>query len=385
MQDFIRKMNKIYKTSQIKICIMSKLKKFLKIATLGLAFSSYSHETQIQNNIPQLRSTSEITQKTAGDELREVGIETQIATSQTPRPKSSPLNVINNTPEEFLAYLRFIDQTRNIVPLKNEQIIELRVIAHQINSKNESSRTQDEKDLLMFYNRFRYQIDAPLIIKAISEILVDKNKSPNNFTKRNLQVIQERIEDRAFNTNREPETLQPLIFHPNETRQPLNSFLLTNLSNPSNISNGMITSIHSSYYRFLVGLLLIENNFGNTTTSNAGAQGSFQIKTDAQQLTRRGFNLTGRKAQDLEVLGFLHLFQLARIFGIDITKKPTDEEVILLSWVYFQGINSYFRLTDVNKDTTTFNRLRDYPYAILLIMQREDLFVIDQEIRQNRS
>ena len=339
---------------------MSKFKKILKIASLGLLSLTNPNQTSAQETITPHSQT-----------------QVQTPSSETLRPQQRPTTIIDGTFEEFLAYFRFIDQTRNIQPMQIEHILELRRIIDGINAKPQTSRTQPERDLLMFYNRFRHQVDRPLILQRTSEILGAEN--PTVTYRGNLDILQGRIRNAAFNVGRPEQSLQPLIFYPNEVDPSLNSFLLENLDDPQQISNGAITSIHPSYYRFLVGLLLIENNFGNTTTSNANAQGSFQIKPEAQEFTRRGFNLSSRQQQDLEVLGFLHLFQIARLFGIDISRKPTYEEIILLSWSYFRGINSYRQLYIPSNDTL--DKIRNYSYIILFIMQREDLFIINQNNR----
>ena len=360
---------------------MSKFKKILKVLTLGLAFSTTPNTTQINNQV-QVSDPStyqEITIPESELSINQIKSEIQTPTSQTPKPKKSPLNIENNDFEEFLSYFKFINQTRNIKPLKVKQIEKLRSIIDTILNKPDKFKTQSEKDLLMFYNRFRYQIDKPLIIESIQSILGVELSSVT--IKGNLRILHNRIRNNAYNTNREEYSLQPLEFYPNEVDSDLNSFLITNLSKPHEISNGSITSIHPSYYRFLVGLLLIENNFGNTTTSNANAQGKFQIKPEAQKFTREGFNLNRTQSQNLEVLGFLHLFQIAKMFDINISKKPTPEEIILLSWIYFQGINSYRQLYVPSNNTL--DKIRNYSYNILLIMQREDLFIINQNKRNS--
>ncbi|MFP4402681.1 MAG: hypothetical protein ACLFPL_05645 [Candidatus Nanoarchaeia archaeon] len=339
---------------------MSKFKKYLHALTLGLAFTSpsYSQEEHIP---PTLKEYSQ-----------------QQALEESLRPQARPSVTSNGSFEEYLSYLKWIDTTRTISkPPTIEQIQELRTTFGQIQKISENQLTQDQKDFRMYYNRHKYELEKPFVLNQISKIL--KTESPNINIIGNLNILQGRIRNQAYNTNRTPNSFEPVIFYPNEVDPELNQFILQNINDPQKISNGAITKIHPSYYKFLVALLLQENNFGNTTTSSAKAEGKFQIKPDTQQFVKDNFNLTLTQQKDKEVLGFLHLFQLAKLFNIDVSKEPTDEEIILLSFTYFQGQDAYTNLLEL--DNFTLQKIREYSYNILLVMQREDLF----EIHQDRS
>ncbi|MCH8519443.1 MAG: hypothetical protein LAT82_01680 [Nanoarchaeota archaeon] len=363
---------------------MSKIKSFLKVLTLGLAFSSFPNQTSHNNPYPlspsqisiQETSTPQISSEQTQDSITQ-NTNTQFLTpnNETIRPQQRPDTIIEGTFEEYLRYLRWIHQTQHINPLENSQILQLRSYAQEILSINESQRTQDQKDFIFIWNVYRYQLEAPLALQRFSQILPIISASPRP----QLQVLIERMPNGSYQ-----EEERQITFYPNQINPQLNRFILHSLENPSQLSNNQIHSIHTSYYQLLVGLLLIENNFGRTTTSSADARGPFQIKPQTINWVENYFNLNGRYAsmnsneqrqRELEA-GFLHIFQLAQFFNIDISRQPTPEEVALLTFTYFQGINSYSRILQ-DLDSTTQHQLEQYSLPIIQLVLN-NLIIISQ-------
>lgn len=333
---------------------MSKLKRFLKVATLGLL---PLFPTNQADALEQLLPPT----------LQEYSLKHAPVTS--PIPPSRP-HLLDH--ERFNEYLEILQEMREkgklTQKLKPEQVLTFRSIALEINSTPDKNRTQPQRDFLFFWNLFRYQLEIPLILDQLEQDLPGISAGARTH----LEILAQRMPPGTFQRDDEN---SPVVFNPQQANDKLYRFISQHLNNPKSISNGRITSIHESYFDILVGLLLIENNFGNTTTSSAGALGEFQILPQTIAWVERHFGLKGRHAEmtdsnqraqrELEA-GFLHIFQLAQLYNIDLNKKPTSEEIVLLTFAYFQGTNSYFRL--MNLDSTTIEQLEQYSLPILYLL-----------------
>lgn len=361
---------------------MSKLKSFLRVLTLGIAFS-YPTQTNINNPYPlhpnQISSSYEIQES-----QRESQISVQTPNNETIRPQQRPSTITQGTFEEYFAYLRWTHQVQHISTLPNSQILQLRSFALQILSKDEHSRTQNEKDFIFLWNSYRYQLESPLALSRFSEIIPTISSNPQIIS----QILLERMPQDSFNSNSTSNNVSTITFYPNQVSPQLNEFILNSLANPSSISNNMIQTIHPSYYQLIVGLLLIENNFGRNTTSSAGARGPFQIKPDTIAWVERYFRLSGnytnlnqvQKSQRELETGFLHIFQLALFFDINLSREPSVEEIALITFTYFQGINSYSRiLTDL--DSRTQHQLEQYVLPIISLVTTS-IITISQNRRE---
>lgn len=335
---------------------MSKIKKILQTITFGIAFSSSSQLNQEEFQYPPT--------------LKEYSQKAEKSQQQTPK-----IN-IESSFEGFRSYFTKLENDKIFHPLNKEQLNALKQIMNEIEKTPEKNLSQSQKDLRMYFNRYIYRLETPILLSTINSNILKGTQPPEKFQQLSLNTLVTRIPNHFHVNKNKDDIITSVTFYPNERDSDLNRFIISHLSNPKKLSNNQISSIHPSYYHFLVALLLQENSFGSEKESSAKAQGKFQIKPNTQNFVKRWFGL---KKASLEELGFLHLFQLAQLFNIDVSKQPTPEEIILLAYTYHQGPNSYHHI--YNLDNTILERLQNYQFNILLVMQHPELFEISQEIR----
>ena len=299
-------------------------------------------------------------------------------TAPTPLIKDSRYQLVERAFEYYLEALKATHKHKGRITanLDEKKIQEVRAIFGYIkenytDNENDISKTQmsqDQKDFIYLWSKYQYRIYWDNILKDKIQLILSQNALPIDILTGRI-----RIPDPS-STHEHP------VFNPPKNHLWLNNAILID---PKKHPYSLLSKVpHEDYYKLTVFLLLIENNFGGNITSSADARGPFQIKPSTIEQMEKFFKIsqeTGTKTyreyeeakdhlnmykREVET-GILHLYYLADIYGIDYSKKPTEEEIIIITYSYFQGPGGYKQIAKEPLDPDTLRKLQEYSLAIL--------------------
>lgn len=320
----------------------------------------------------------------------------------TPRPNIEQSQQVSNDvlpmPRIFSEYLHKIisyQNNPNSERFSLQDILEIEQIVKYIRKIPEHKRVQSQKDFIDIWdNQIKYEIIKPYAIAKINQIL--SNHYLNNMNKLK-ELLDGRMRKGMKPTNQTP-NLSTIVFYPNadENGKALNRLLLQYIPNPHKIKVGadnkhpipesMSTKV---MYPFFVALALLENNFGNTTESSANAKGPLQIKDNTIKTVSNVFKVSkdNDNFQESVEASILEIIRIARLYDIDLTsQRITTAEIILLSYSYFQGADSYTTfLTEPSGNEL--NKIIQYPFVIHWAVEESVInnFLIIQETPQDNN